>query len=404
MSTTEEKKTESNHNVNNYSTLPIIVTGGAGYIGSHTVVELINAGFINIIIIDNFINSSIESINRIKEITKDKNANIINYNIDLAKNITELDSIICKHKPYACIHFAGLKAVAESVSKPLLYYQTNLISTTNLIEILCKYNCNNIIFSSSATVYGNNSLNKVPITESSQVGIGITNPYGKTKYFIEEILKDLCIANKKVRIVLLRYFNPIGAHKSGLIGEDPQGIPNNLMPFLSRVAIAQTKKESDKEYYNKYKQLNVFGNDYNTCDGTGVRDYVHVIDLAKGHLNSLIYDIMDHKQNGCSIYNLGTGKGTSVLQLKNALENACGFKIPHVIKPRRIADIDKLYADCEKAKKSINWTAKFNINEACKDSWNWQSKNPYGFKKTITFNDDFENLTPRYMVNPPTIC
>ena len=379
------------HDLNDYSTLPIIVTGGAGFIGSHTVVELINAGFTDIIVIDNFVNSSIESLNRVKQIIGDKmkNVKLVNYDIDIAKDISALNDIISKHRPFACIHFAGLKAVGESIRKPLIYYQNNLISTTNLIEALSKYSCKKIIFSSSATVYGNNPLNTVPITESSQVGIGLTNPYGKTKYFIEEILKDYALANKDAKIIILRYFNPIGAHKSGLIGEDPQGIPNNLMPYLLRVAIAQTKKESDVEFYNKYKHLSVFGNDYETVDGTGVRDYIHVTDLAKGHVNSLIYDTIkkckdENKNNDkgdVSIYNLGTGKGTSVLQLHNALEKACGFKIPYVIKDRRPGDIATLYANCDVAKKSINWTAKLNINDACKDSWNWQQKNPYGFKK-----------------------
>eukprot|EP00484_Ammonia_sp_Unknown_P028250 CAMPEP_0197026712 /NCGR_PEP_ID=MMETSP1384-20130603/6743_1 /TAXON_ID=29189 /ORGANISM="Ammonia sp." /LENGTH=408 /DNA_ID=CAMNT_0042455425 /DNA_START=26 /DNA_END=1252 /DNA_ORIENTATION=+ len=380
---TEQKDAPSTHNANDYSTLPIIVTGGAGFIGSHTVVELIHAGFTNIIILDNFVNSSIESISRVKHITSAATPNIINYELDIAKDVQKLDEIVARHRPYACIHFAGLKAVGESIQKPLLYYQNNLVSTTNLIEVLGKYDCNNIIFSSSATVYGNNPNNKVPVTEASQVGVGLTNPYGKTKYFIEEILTDYGAACKSARIVILRYFNPIGAHKSGLIGEDPQGIPNNLMPFLSRVAVAQTKKESDKAFYERYKELSVFGNDYKTCDGTGVRDYIHVVDLAQGHVNALIFDVI--KKGGgdgnVSVYNLGTGKGTSVLQLKDALEKACGFKIPFVIKERRAGDIAELYADCSLAEKAIQWKAKLTIDDACRDSWNWQSKNPYGFKK-----------------------
>ena len=386
IKTTDEPENKSNttHDLSDRSTLPIIVTGGAGFIGSHTVVELINAGFTSIVIIDNFVNSNIESINRIKQITKDKSASIAHYDIDIAKELKKLQDVIGRHRPFACIHFAGLKAVGESVKMPLIYYQNNLISTTNLIEALSKYNCYNLIFSSSATVYGNNPLNKVPITESSQVGVGLTNPYGKTKYFIEEILKDYAAANKdkKTKIVILRYFNPIGAHKSGQIGEDPQGIPNNLMPFLLRVAIAQKKKDSDKVFYEKYAHLNVFGNDYETEDGTGVRDYIHVVDLALGHVHSLLYDIMsDDKDQNVSIYNLGTGKGTSVLQLKSALQTACGFGIPHLIKGRRAGDIAELYADCSLAAKAIKWTAKYDINDACKDSWNWQCKNPYGFNK-----------------------
>lgn len=385
---------EIKQDLDDLSTLPIIVTGGAGFIGSHTVIELINAGFTNIIVVDNFVNSSIESLNRVKTIIgESKKYTLTNYDIDIAVDREQLEEIISKHRPFGCIHFAGLKAVGESIQKPLLYYQNNLISTTNLMEILSKYGCKNIIFSSSATVYGNNPLNKVPITEQSQVGVGLTNPYGKTKYFIEEILKDFAFTNKESNIVILRYFNPIGAHKSGLIGEDPQGIPNNLMPYLLRVAIAQTKKESDVEFYNKYKQLSVFGNDYDTIDGTGVRDYIHVTDLAQGHVNSLLYDIIkkskdkkDKKEskiekNCVSIYNLGTGKGTSVLELTSALEKACGFKIPYVIKDRRPGDISTLYANCDIAKKEINWTAKLDINDACKDAWNWQQKNPYGFKK-----------------------
>eukprot|EP01084_Bolivina_argentea_P088908 160529_1 len=383
MLTKEEKTHEDNPNIRGYNSLPILVTGGAGFIGSHTVIELVKAGFTNVIILDNFVNSCAESIHRVKQILKQQNPSIIHYTIDIAKDIQQLDDIIKKHRPYACIHFAGLKAVGESTKKPLLYYQNNLISTTNLVQILSKYECRNLIFSSSATVYGNNPLNSVPITETAQVGVGITNPYGKTKYFIEEILKDYAIANEQrnVRVVLLRYFNPVGAHESGLIGEDPQGIPNNLMPFLSRVAIAQTKKEEDKAFYEKYKVLNVFGNDYDTVDGTGVRDYIHVVDLAKGHVNALMFDIMNTPKKGVSIYNLGTGKGTSVLELKVALQNACGFEIPHVVKGRRTGDIAVLFADCALAAKEIKWTATLSIKDACKDSWNWQSKNPYGFKR-----------------------
>ena len=379
MASTEEKKSE--HDVSDYSTLPILVTGGAGFIGSHTVIELINAGFTQIIIVDNFINSSIESITRVKQIVKDHNATIEVYDVDIAKDVDKLNEVISNHRPFACIHFAGLKAVGESIQKPLLYYQNNLISTTNLMEALSLHNCHHIIFSSSATVYGNNPLNKVPITESSAVGVGLTNPYGKTKYFIEEILRDYAVAHKEYRAVILRYFNPIGAHESGLIGEDPQGIPNNLMPFLSRVAVAQQKKESDPAFYAKYKQLNVFGNDYPTVDGTGVRDYIHVVDLAKGHVHSVIHDIMDSNKQGVSVYNLGTGKGTSVLELKDALQKACGFEIPFAIKDRRAGDIAELYANCDLAAKEIKWKAQLNIDDACRDSWNWQSKNPYGFKK-----------------------
>ncbi|XP_039596115.1 UDP-glucose 4-epimerase [Polypterus senegalus] len=341
----------------------VLVTGGAGYIGSHCVVELIEAGFTPVVI-DNFSNAirnsgTPESLCRIEKILKTK---IEFRELDLL-NQAGLDQIFKEHQFSAVMHFAGLKAVGESVQKPLMYYRVNLTGTINLLETMQKHGVHNIVFSSSATVYGDPK--KLPIDEAHPVG-GCTNPYGKTKYFIEEMIVDQCRAQKDWNAVLLRYFNPIGAHHSGMIGEDPQGIPNNLLPYIAQVAIGR------REY------LNVFGNDYNTPDGTGVRDYIHVVDLAKGHIAAL----KKLKENyGCKVYNLGTGTGYSVLQMVQAMEKASGKQIKYKVVPRREGDIASCYADPTLAEKELGWTAVFGLERMCEDLWRWQSQNPNGFSK-----------------------
>lgn len=334
----------------------ILVTGGAGYIGSHTCVELLNKGY-RVIVVDNLSNSCEEVFNRINTIT---NKNVLFYKLDCC-HMNEFEEVFKKHSIDAVIHFAGLKAVGESVAKPLMYYQNNIISTTNLIALMEKYNVNNLVFSSSATVYGDPI--SVPIYETFD--LHVTNPYGRTKLMIEDILRDYCNVNKNFNVALLRYFNPIGAHPSGLIGEDPEGIPNNLMPFITQVAIG------------KRECLGVFGNDYNTIDGTGVRDYIHVVDLAIGHV--LVLDKL-FTNSGIVTYNLGTGNGYSVLQVHAAMERACGFKIPYQIKERRPGDIAECYANCDKAFNEIGFKAKYNLDDMCKDSWNWQKNNPEGYR------------------------
>uniref|UniRef100_A0A8C4SQ73 UDP-glucose 4-epimerase n=1 Tax=Erpetoichthys calabaricus TaxID=27687 RepID=A0A8C4SQ73_ERPCA len=329
----------------------VLVTGGAGYIGSHCVVELIEAGFTPVVI-DNFSNAirnsgTPESLCRIEKILKTK---IEFRELDLL-NQAGLDQIFKEHQFSAVMHFAGLKAVGESVQKPLMYYRVNLTGTINLLETMQKHGVHNIVFSSSATVYGDPK--KLPIDEVHPVG-GCTNPYGKTKYFIEEMIVDQCRAQKDWNAVLLRYFNPIGAHHSGMIGEDPQGIPNNLLPYIAQVAIGR------REY------LNVFGNDYNTPDGTGVRDYIHVVDLAKGHIAAL----KKLKENcGCKVYNLGTGTGYSVLQMVQAMEKASGKQIKYKVVPRREGDIASCYADPTLAEKELGWTAVFGLERMCNTPW-----------------------------------
>lgn len=334
--------------------MAILVTGGAGYIGSHTCVELLNAGK-DIVIVDNFVNSKPEALNRIKKITgKDFKF----YEVDLL-NKRDLEKVFSENKIESTIHFAGLKAVGESVQKPLLYYHNNLTGTFNLLELMQKYEAKKIVFSSSATVYG--MPKTVPIKEDFP--LSTTNPYGSTKLMIEQILKDVYVADKSWSVVLLRYFNPIGAHESGLIGENPNGIPNNLMPYIAQVASG------------KLDHLNVFGNDYPTHDGTGVRDYIHVVDLAIGHLKAL--DKV--KDSGVFIYNLGTGKGYSVLDIVKAFEKASGVKVPYQIAPRRAGDIAECYADPTKAYEELGWKATKGIEEMCADTWRWQKANPNGF-------------------------
>ncbi len=336
--------------------MTVLVTGGAGYIGSHTCISLIEAGYTPIIL-DNFVNSSPKAVERIEEITGKK---IKLYNGDIADK--ELLNKIFNENNIGCvIHFAGLKAVGESVEKPLLYYTNNVSGTLIMLNVMNEHNVKNIIFSSSATIYGDPE--SVPITEDSKTG-ACTNPYGFSKYFQEQMLMDLYKGDNEWNIVLLRYFNPVGAHKSGLIGEDPNGIPNNLMPYISKVSVGKLEK------------LHVFGNDYDTPDGTGVRDYIHVCDLADGHVKAL-KKIED--KSGLSIYNLGTGKGSSVLDMVKAFKAATGVEIPYVIDARRPGDIAECFASVEKAKKELSFEAKYNINDMCKDAYNWQSKNPNGY-------------------------
>lgn len=333
----------------------VLVTGGAGYIGSHTVLELLNEGH-EVIVIDNLSNSSKEALRRVQEIT---GKDVTFYKEDLL-NKQQVDNIFTNHSIDSVIHFAGYKAVGESVAKPLMYYDNNITGTIYLCEVMNKHKVRNIVFSSSATVYGD--PHKVPITEDFP--LSATNPYGRTKLFIEYILKDLHVADESWNIALLRYFNPVGAHKSGKIGEDPNDIPNNLMPYVSQVAVG------------KLKELAIFGDDYPTHDGTGVRDYIHVVDLAIGHLKALT---KLNSNPGLSVYNLGTGKGSSVLDMVKAFEKASGKKIPYKIAPRRPGDIAECYADPSKAEKELGWKATRNIEEMCEDTWRWQSKNPNGY-------------------------
>ena len=331
----------------------VLVTGGTGYIGSHTCVELLNEGY-EVIIIDNLVNSKKEVIDKIETITNKK---VKFYEADCCDK-DALRAIFEENKPIeAVLHFAGLKAVGESVNYPIKYYENNLCSTLSLVSVMQEYNCNKIVFSSSATVYGDPS--KLPITEDLPVG-GTTNPYGTTKYFIERILQDVCIANKDFSVVLLRYFNPIGAHESGLIGENPNGIPNNLMPYILKVAT------------NELPVLNVFGNDYDTKDGTGVRDYIHVVDLAKGHIKALE---KAESTTGVNIYNLGTGHGYSVLDIINTFERVNNLKVNHKIVERRPGDIAACYADPSKAYNELHWKAEKELDDMCRDAYNFIEKN-----------------------------
>ena len=336
--------------------MAILVTGGAGYIGSHTTVELLNAGY-EVVIVDDYSNSKPEVLKRIKEITG-KGFSFHEVNI-LDK--PALEKVFQAHDLEAVIHFAGYKAVGESVAKPLKYYHNNLTGTFVLAELMEQYNVKKMVFSSSATVYGMN--NESPLTED--LPLSTTNPYGTTKMMIEQILQDVYKADNTWSIALLRYFNPIGAHESGRIGEDPNGIPNNLMPFITQVAVG------------KRKELSVFGDDYDTPDGTGVRDYIHVVDLAKGHLKA-VEKVLETEQ--IEAYNLGTGTGYSVLDVVTKFEEATGQKVPHIIMERRPGDIGTCYSDASKAAKELDWKAMFNLKEMCRDSWKWQSENPNGYE------------------------
>lgn len=336
--------------------MKILVTGGAGYIGSHTCVELLNNGY-EVVVLDNLYNSCEEALKRVEKITGKK---LTFYEGDMLDRDC-CEKIFTEHKIDAVIHFAGLKAVGESVAKPWEYYYNNISGTLVLCDVMRKHGCKNIVFSSSATVYGDPAF--VPITEECPKG-AITNPYGQTKGMLEQILTDLNVGDPEWNVVLLRYFNPIGAHESGLIGEDPKGIPNNLVPYIAQVAVG------------KREALSVYGNDYPTPDGTGVRDYIHVVGLAVGHVAALK---KMEKAKGVLIYNLGTGKGYSVLEVLHAYEKACGKTLPYKIVERRPGDIPTCYSDPTKAKEELGWTAKRGIEEMCADSWRWQSTNPDGY-------------------------
>lgn len=336
--------------------MKILVTGGAGYIGSHTLVELLKDGH-SPIVVDNLSNSKVEALNRVREIT---GRDFPFYEVDILDN-NSLNKVFTANPIDAVIHFAGFKAVGESVQKPWDYYHNNVTGTLSLCEVMIKNNVKKIVFSSSSTVYGD--PHKVPITEDFP--LSATNPYGRTKLIIENLLRDLYQSDRTWDIILLRYFNPVGAHSSGMIGEDPNGIPNNLLPYISQVAV------------EKLKRLSVFGNDYPTRDGTGIRDYIHVVDLAKGHLKAL--DKIRAK-TGVTAYNLGTGQGYSVLEIIAAFEQASGKKIPYKITDRRPGDIAECFADPSLARKELDWTAEKGINEMCADTWKWQSNNPNGYE------------------------
>lgn len=333
----------------------VLVTGGAGFIGSHTVLELLNAGH-EVIVVDNLSNSKYESLKRVEKLTEKK---VTFYEIDLV-NKEAADTVFKNHSIDSVIHFAGYKAVGESVAEPMMYYENNLTSTLNLCNLMREYGVTNLVFSSSSTVYGDPA--SVPITEDFP--LFATNPYGRTKLFLEYILKDLHISDKSWNIALLRYFNPVGAHPSGMIGEDPNGVPNNLLPYIAQVAVG------------KRERLAVYGDDYPTHDGTGVRDYIHVVDLAKGHLNALNKLVVNP---GLVICNLGTGIGYSVLDMVKAFEKASGKTVKYDIVERRPGDAAKCYADPSKAKEMLGWEAEYGIDEMCQHSWDWQSQNPDGF-------------------------
>lgn len=343
--------------------MAVLVTGGAGYIGSHTDVLLLEAGF-DVVVLDNLCNSDPEVFNRIETITGKRPVFVEGDILDKAT----LNQVFTDHKIDAVIHFAGLKAVGESVAKPVMYYQNNVAGSVNLFEVMAQHNCKRIVFSSSATVYGDPA--SVPIREDFP--LSATNPYGQSKLMIENVLRDIALADPQWQISILRYFNPVGAHASGLIGEDPNGIPNNLMPYVAQVAIG------------KLEQLNVFGGDYPTVDGTGVRDYIHVVDLAAGHLKALaalsVTDAKGSLTHGCQVYNLGTGNGYSVLQVVSAFEKASGRRVPYLIAGRRAGDIATCYADPAHSANKLGWRAEFGIEQMVEDHWRWQSSNPSGYK------------------------
>ena len=336
--------------------MSILVTGGAGFIGSHTVVELQEAGY-DVVVLDNLSNSNVKSLDRVEAITGKK---VPFYKADILDR-EALEEIFSKETVEAVIHFAGLKAVGESVQKPWEYYENNIAGTLTLVDVMRKHGVKNLIFSSSATVYGDPAF--IPITEQCPKG-QCTNPYGWTKSMLEQILSDIQKADQEWNVILLRYFNPIGAHKSGTMGENPNGIPNNLMPYVTQVAVG------------KLKELGIFGNDYDTHDGTGVRDFIHVVDLAKGHVKAVK---KTEEKPGLKIYNLGTGVGYSVLDIVNNFEAATGVKVPYVFKPRRPGDIATCYSDATLAKEELGWVAEYGIREMCEDAWRWQKNNPNGY-------------------------
>ena len=342
--------------------MSVLVTGGAGFIGSHTCVELINAGY-DVVIVDNLYNSCMEAVRRIEKIT---GTTVKFYEVDLLDR-EKLDEVFKKEKIESVIHFAGYKAVGESVEKPIEYYYNNITGTLILLDVMRNNGCKSIVFSSSATVYGDPAF--VPITEECPTG-GVTNPYGQTKLMIEQILQDVYVSDNEWNVILLRYFNPIGGHESGLIGENPRGIPNNLLPYVTQVAVGKLEK------------VGVFGNDYDTKDGTGVRDYIHVVDLALGHVCALkkIAEMDATDKPGVKVYNLGTGNGYSVLEVIAAVSKACGKDIPYEIKPRRAGDIAVCFADSKKAKEELNWEAQFDIDRMCEDAWRFQKMNPNGIE------------------------
>ena len=335
--------------------MKVLVTGGAGFIGSHTVVELLDAGY-EVVVVDNLSNASEESMRRVKEIT----GKSFDFYVADVRDRAKLEEIFSAHNVDWVIHFAGLKAVGESVQKPVLYYDNNLISTLVLLETMEKFGVRNFVFSSSATVYG--EPERLPLDEDCR--LMTTNPYGTTKLMQEQMLKDLYRADNRWNIALLRYFNPVGAHPSGRIGEDPKGIPNNLMPYVAQVASGKLQK------------IGVFGNDYPTPDGTGVRYYIHVVDLARGHVAA----IAKLREPGVHIYNLGTGNGYSVLDMIHAFEKACGKKLPYEIKPRRAGDVPACYASSKKAEEELGWKAQYDLEDMCRDQWNWQKNNPNGYE------------------------
>ena len=345
--------------------MKILITGGAGYIGSHTLIELSNAGY-KFVVFDNLSNSSKKSIKRVEKIIKTP----IFFEEGDVRDKKALNKVFKKYKIDSVIHFAGLKSVGESVQNPLEYYDNNIVGTLKLLEVMKKNNCKKLVFSSSATVYNEvDAQNYTPLKENFPTGV-TTNPYGRTKYFIEEILKDLCLSDLKFKIAILRYFNPVGAHESGTIGEDPNGIPNNLMPYISQTAVG------------KREFLSVFGGDYLTHDGTGVRDYIHVVDLANAHVKALNYLNSKNKQTtNPLIVNIGTGVGYSVIDIIKAFEKVSGKKVPYKIVQRRLGDISTCYSDSSYAKEVLNWESKKTIDDMCADSWKWQSNNPNGYSK-----------------------
>jgi UDP-glucose 4-epimerase len=336
--------------------MKVLVTGGAGYIGSHTCVELLNKGY-EVVVVDNLCNANPESLRRVRELT---GKNLSFYEADV-RDAAQLTKIFQENEIGCVIHFAGLKAVGESVNQPWKYYDNNLNSTLVLTKVMEEAGVQKLIFSSSATVY--TAGNPMPLKETSQTG-NCTNPYGWTKYMTEQILSGLCAADKNWSVCLLRYFNPIGAHESGRIGEDPRGVPNNLMPYITQVAVGRREK------------LSVFGNDYDTPDGTGVRDYIHVVDLAKGHVAAVAY-LMDHA--GCEVFNLGTGVGYSVLDMVQTFQTVTGVPVPYTVAPRRPGDLAICYADPTKSRRELGWVAEKTLADMCRDSWNWQKNNPQGY-------------------------
>lgn len=340
----------------------ILVTGGAGFIGTHTVLQLLKQGF-KVAIIDNLYNSVVEAVDRVRDLVGPQLSNNLDFHVGDLRNKEDLEKLFSQTKFDGVIHFAGLKAVGESVIYPLRYFDNNLIGSINLYQTMAKYNCKKLVFSSSSTVYG--QPEKIPCVEDFE--LIPMNPYGRTKLFLEEIARDIQSSDPGWRMIFLRYFNPVGAHESGKIGEDPKGIPNNLMPYIQQVAVG------------RLPELNVYGHDYPTADGTAIRDYIHVMDLADGHIAAL-RKLFTTKNIGCSAYNLATGRGTSVLEMVAAFEKASGKKIPIKLCPRRAGDATAVYASTEKAEKELGWKAKYGIEEMCRDQWNWASQNPMGYQ------------------------